>query len=222
MLVLFISFVVIVQSDHIIDLFKDFSALTVISQLDDLVFFLARTGFIGRNLKSEAIRVEKIEFRESKGTKRNWFVIRPFILVTIIATMVGGWMYVVVQQLNGSIFHARYPDCDASFLDANELGCEFEDGDCVNFNIQYPLCRGNELLNVQEELANDECNIDFSIPDCDFDNFACCDKDIVKSASFGDGLCTAGKANTEQCMFDNNNCLSFNVNFPRCPILRFK
>lgn len=48
MLVLF-TFVVIVQSDHIIDLIKDFSALTVISQLDDLVFFLARAGFIGRD-----------------------------------------------------------------------------------------------------------------------------------------------------------------------------
>lgn len=71
MLVLFISFVVIVQSDHIIDLFKDFLALTVISQLDDLVFFLARAGFIGKNLKSEAFKVEGIEFRESKGTRRN-------------------------------------------------------------------------------------------------------------------------------------------------------
>lgn len=60
LLVLFISFVVIVQSDHVIDLFKDFSALTVISQLDDLVFFLARAEFIGRNLKSEAMKVEKI------------------------------------------------------------------------------------------------------------------------------------------------------------------
>ena len=57
-LVLFVSFVAIGQSDNIIHLLKDFSALMVLSELDNLVFFLAKSGYMGKHLKLKTALVE--------------------------------------------------------------------------------------------------------------------------------------------------------------------
>ena len=50
-MVLIITFVIVIQCDDIIDLFKDLAAMQVISELDDAVFTLADNGYFGPSLK---------------------------------------------------------------------------------------------------------------------------------------------------------------------------
>ena len=164
---LFVSFVVIVQSDNIINLLRDFAALMIISEVDNLGFRLAADGYVGKELRDEAFKVKKDRSdctlssatSPDEGRKCNRFIFRPLILATILSCMFGGWSYFVVQQVRGKIYSQRFPGCvdtvpfefaKKHFGDGkcyggnmNTLGCEFEGGDCINFNLEYPLCRGD-------------------------------------------------------------------------------
>mmetsp|Transcript_27283 Transcript_27283/g.41820 ORF Transcript_27283/g.41820 Transcript_27283/m.41820 type:complete len:97 (-) Transcript_27283:451-741(-) len=84
---------------------------------------------------------------------------------------------VVIKQIHGDSFNYRFPQCGEEYFELakqkfgdrkcyggplNTLGCEFDGGDCVNFNIAYPLFKGsNVLVNVEEEISNDICNMEF-------------------------------------------------------------
>eukprot|EP01083_Nonionella_stella_P026529 73038_1 len=99
----------------------------------------------------------------------------------------------------------------------NTLGCKFENGDCINFNIEYPNCRGDDLVDVEAELANSVCNLAFAIEECGFDRNSCCSSNYTDSVTFGDGICDFDKdsgANIEECGYENGDCLKYN-NF--CP-----
>ena len=163
---LFVSFVVIVQSDNIINLLRDFTALMIISEVDNLGFRLAADGYVGEKMCREALKVKdrcdctlSPATSPDEGRKCNRFIFRPLILATILSCMIGGWSYFVVQQVRGKIYSQRFPGCvdtvpfefaKKHFGDGkcyggnmNTLGCEFEGGDCINFNLEYPLCRGD-------------------------------------------------------------------------------
>ena len=53
-LVLLSSFVIVIKSDNIIDLFKDFAALQVISYIDNAAFILIENGYFGKQFAKKA------------------------------------------------------------------------------------------------------------------------------------------------------------------------
>ncbi len=55
-LVTFISFVIIVQADNIIDHLKDFTALMVISEVDNILFQLASHGCLVKENSKVKVR----------------------------------------------------------------------------------------------------------------------------------------------------------------------
>ena len=153
LLVTSVSFVLIMQSENIIDLIKDFTALVIISKFDNVVFQLAVAGFFGEELQLDALKVKEIEFTErrdetqltpgnsiQKVKKCTGSALRPICLAVIVAIVFGGWVYFVTQQIQGKIFSKRFPDCAADHTFAKEhfgdgvcyggelntLGCEFE------------------------------------------------------------------------------------------------
>eukprot|EP00554_Chaetoceros_debilis_P016166 CAMPEP_0194125384 /NCGR_PEP_ID=MMETSP0150-20130528/59435_1 /TAXON_ID=122233 /ORGANISM="Chaetoceros debilis, Strain MM31A-1" /LENGTH=149 /DNA_ID=CAMNT_0038819191 /DNA_START=547 /DNA_END=992 /DNA_ORIENTATION=- len=100
----------------------------------------------------------------------------------------------------------------------NTKQCWYEFGDCLNFNLVYPLCKGDELVDVENEVGNGECNRLFAIPGCEYDGGDCCPYKIQYALSFGDGLCHGGIAATEFCGYDNGDCHYFAKKYPSCPL----
>ena len=96
-----ISFVLIVQSEDILELFKDFSAVQLISMLDEFAFELSSTGVFGVILFNKSEEVKKVVFR-SKSNERNsrrcCIPIQSIGGLMVALAMFSGWIYVVYGQ----------------------------------------------------------------------------------------------------------------------------
>ena len=112
---LFISFMIIIQSDSIINLFKILAALTVVSQLNNIVFDLSAYGYFGRSLQLMAARVNDLEIDASEARQWRGFKVQVMTLCILIVSMVTGWAVVVNSQIHGDFFRINFPDCDETF-----------------------------------------------------------------------------------------------------------
>lgn len=105
-LVILTSLVVIVQSENIVSLLKDFTALTFVSEIDNLIFFVSKQGYFGSSLKKRSERVEKLKILEGEDkpievVKACVFVIALRFLTSIMvlfSIMFGTWFYIVEGQ----------------------------------------------------------------------------------------------------------------------------
>ena len=126
-----------------------------------------------------------------------------------------GWGMFLFLQLNGTFFRQKYPDCVDHFNKTyfylakehfgndkcsggalNSLECGFEGGECANFNAVYPLCKGDDLIFVEDEVVNGGCIKAFATSSCDFDGGDCCSKSFTRSREFGNGQCNGGIMHT--------------------------
>ncbi len=244
-LVTFISFVIIVQADNIIDLLKDFTALMVISEVDNILFQLASNGYLGDELSAATVRVREAEIETASTSltqsglsrlrgklRNNGILFVRLVFFLLLLGMFGGWTWIYINQSRGVFFIAKFPGCQDQvelaldkFGDGtcyggplNTLGCKFEDGDCSDFNEAYPLCKGDGLIDVEKEVGNDSCNPLFANYECDFDGGDCCPYNITRSPIFEDGLCNGGKISTKSCGFDGGDCYALLRDYPDCPL----
>ena len=144
---------VIVQSDDLVDLLKDFTALFVISSVDDVFFIMASHGFLGRELSraADATSITKIG-RNPKNTGKVVSFLMPVTFVLCLSIMYGGWSYIVHERVSGRCVRQRYPICARNVVDISKLvdgpcnsefdkiECGFDNGDCVTYNSMYPFC----------------------------------------------------------------------------------
>ena len=155
------STVLILQSDNIIDLVKDYTAIFFISEIDDFVFYLlAFQGYLGDVLKKNT--------NDAKDTCVPDVMehpIRTFGFMTIFRTMMALWIFVTNKQQNGTTYfkneYSEYfkkvgstrlnvldynngeRDADLNFKE-----CKFDGGDCMienfilveNAIFSYPDC----------------------------------------------------------------------------------
>ena len=63
----------------------------------------------------------------------------------------------------------------------NRIKCEFEGGDCINFNLAYPDCSVEKAFKV----GNNECDEEYNTPDCKFDGGDCCPYEILEHPFLG-------------------------------------
>ncbi len=119
--VLFASFLIIVQSSEIIELLKDFTSMLVISEADNIIFYLADMGFLGENLAMRTAQVKnaRIEIRTKNNDEQksciqscNIFAARPFLFVTFCSLIIGSWWNVINGQYSGRFLRSRYEQCD--------------------------------------------------------------------------------------------------------------
>ena len=98
--ILFASWVIIVQSNNVVNLLKDYTALLAISTIDDVIFALAKLGHFGEDLqkKTRVVKKEKVESTVSGKEVK-------LVMVMIIFLMFGGWAFLVLHDQNsGNIF----------------------------------------------------------------------------------------------------------------------
>jgi hypothetical protein len=164
LLVLFTSLVVIIQSDDLIDLLKDFTALYFVSEIDNIVFRMTEQRFFGNDLKERSDRVKKVLVEDKAVTVGanaccRAINFRFMILFSLFAAMVSTWGYFIQGQVSGKFFAEKHPSCsnekeDDDYVYAaiinfgdgrcdsffNSVACRFDGGDCINFNLAYPSC----------------------------------------------------------------------------------
>jgi len=195
-LILITTFIIIVQSDHIVGLLKDFTALFVISSVDDLFFIMADYGYLGDTLSKRADDAKSVEIIENDTHIKLYLQIA---MTAMIGGMLGGWAYVRVGQTNGRYIRNEFPRCPVNHFILNHRGaeqrplryfigdqicdfgvgvgsnieeCGWEGGDCIDFNEEYPEC---------------------SVLDVSF---------------IGDGWCFGGDYNVKECGFEGGDCVN--------------
>ena len=150
-LVLITTFVIVIQSDSMIELFKDFAAMQLISELDNMMFWMALHGYAGIELMEGAKKAQKVRIKDDVVKSYCGIPLRTMVLVGLFFVMFSGWVYIVMGQANGSFFRMKFPHCHISeariplmgdgMCDGgaqNTISCNFDDGDCLSFNIAYP------------------------------------------------------------------------------------
>eukprot|EP00553_Chaetoceros_curvisetus_P014537 CAMPEP_0204644210 /NCGR_PEP_ID=MMETSP0718-20130828/1305_1 /ASSEMBLY_ACC=CAM_ASM_000674 /TAXON_ID=230516 /ORGANISM="Chaetoceros curvisetus" /LENGTH=403 /DNA_ID=CAMNT_0051665701 /DNA_START=1 /DNA_END=1212 /DNA_ORIENTATION=+ len=202
--ILFTSFIIIIQSETIVDLLKDFTAVLVISHADNLMFYLAVHGYFGNPLKQKAIEVQAVHWEiDTNGENDNntdsgtppaagdtfcgklkrRLNLRVCILGMLSMIMIGGVTFVVQGQYSGRWVRSRYPRC----------------------YVNTPRLIGDGYCHYDHSPHNTEaCGFDGG--DCIVDGYPDCFVD--RPDWIGDGYCNDWPPyNTEACGFDGGDCL---------------
>jgi len=182
-LVLLVSIIIIIKSDNIIDLFKDFAALQVISLIDDASFLFAIKGYMGDFLQREAKDAKKVNVADTIPMVCN-IPLQSIITTILFLGMISGWAYVIVIQTSGTRFSQVYPHCHLQYSEilqvgngrcdgfSNKFECGFDDGDCINFNVAYPSCE--VVPNLSPYVIGDGyCHEEYNTKNCGYDGGDC-------------------------------------------------
>lgn len=227
LLVLMVSFVIIVQSDNIIDLLKDFTSLMFISEINDIVFFVASIGYLGRGLKKDAKRSQSFEIRDSLQITTCCCLVpaRVIFLAVLAIALLFGWLLIVYGQVSGIYFKYKFEDCNIPTNMIAKLGndvcdggvinsieCGFDGGDCVDFNLAWPDCYVPDAFKV----GDGECDELYNKEQCGYDGGDCCPFP-PDDEHFFNGVCDGGYYNTQACGYDNGDCDEINLKYPVCP-----
>lgn len=229
--VLISTFVIVIQSSDIIDLFKDFAAMQLISEFDNMMFWLALHGYMGTSLSASAKQARKIRVHDDVIKAYGGIPLRTIILLLIGSLMISGWSYIVHGQVTGQYFDLKYPTCNLTEGEifnmgngkcdggnANSIACGFDDGDCIAFNLAYPNCKIKEPIVIGDGV----CNQEYNTKDCLYDGGDCCPMDSIDSQHsgvLGDSFCNGGVFNTKACNFDEGDCVQAKSLFPKCEVL---
>jgi hypothetical protein len=141
MLVLFTSFIIVIQSETIIDLFKDFAAMQVISELDNMAFWLSENGYCGKDLAKKTKMVKRVRLPEDSLSHRSATYIRMSILGFIFVVLLGGWGYIVHGQISGAYFFLKFPNCPVKdpirIKKFNDGVCHGGVGNSIEWLVEY-------------------------------------------------------------------------------------
>jgi len=193
-LVLTTSFVIIVQSDGVIDLFKDFTALILISEIDNIAFSLASQHYFGRKMKEEADKIKEIKLVDNSNIRIFKIPVRLFVCLLIFLSMLVGWSYFVYGQYSNRFFVLKeYPNC----------------------SVEYPFLIRDGICNNFEPYFTEDCGYDGGDCDAFFTKYPDCTAEPAEW--IGDDLCdNLEPFNTEECGYDGGDCINFNSQYPYC------
>lgn len=193
--ILFASCVIIVQSDNIMDLLKEFSAVLVVSSFDDLLFFMAKTGYLQKDLFKNAKEIKVVKLDSWATKKGSGRITSKHILFLILGLLYSVWGVLVNRQYKGIYFKSEFPECgegtsEGWWTDIYQNHHLYNDSICKGFlnkakckdSKQYPGCNGNFETRL------------------------------------GDGVCYHVSLNTAECLWDLGDCQDFNAKYPNCTI----
>lgn len=195
---------------------KDFTALFIISCVDNVVFIIIKRGYFGERLEKKAIKSEDTPIfvsdenndsstqalRNSEKAMGKGYIIKILSVHILLVSFLLLWLLVVIGQYNGTFVRQKYPLC---FLDR-----EFNPVDVDTSKIYDNRCDGQ-----------------YNTPQCGFDGGDCrvfnerypnCTVDFP--AKIGNSICNGNEYNTLKCGFDGGDCIEFNEKYPNCRNVR--
>ena len=227
-------FIVILQSDDIVNLFTNFAALLIVSAIDDFVFFLAYYGCFGSDLTQKTKDVKDTIIREDDKIIK--YLVWLFTMI-YVGSMFGVWIAVWKAQTNGFFLYQKYPLCNAlepefigdgschfqKGVESNTLNCGWEGGDCISFNEHYPDCN----VTVPYFIGDGDCILmdNYNTEECGWDGGDCAvfnkrypGCDVMFESNIRNGECNGGPYNTLECDWDGGDCSEFNTIYPDCEV----
>ncbi|GFH56480.1 hypothetical protein CTEN210_12956 [Chaetoceros tenuissimus] len=232
--VLIASFIVILQSTDVIELLKDFTALFVISSIDDIIFSISRRGFFGTRLLQLTVAAENLDLsveddeiteardNEAKKGRCNGFVFKTSLLHSILLFLVTFWAIVFYFQSGGFFAKQKYPKCEDAVPSFKT------DWKLLENEVFYPGCSVEDIY----LLGNGECNgPPYDSKDCRFDGGDCSIEAVIKAKyplcedaapsfaanwSFVENDVCDMVFNIPQCGMDGGDCTNFNLFYPDC------
>jgi len=226
-----LSLVWIIKSNQVVELFKDFAAIQLVSTIDISAFFLCRQGFFGKTIKDRANKTCKAELQKHVNNKFSSG--HSLCVFALLFSSIAAWSYFIDGQLNKRFARMKYPKCEEDRFTGyknfvllsdgqcnrrlNTKTCGFDDGDCTEFNINYPGCKASEPESVGNSICeDDDLSSDRMTSDCKWDGLDCCK--AWYPYEVGDGRCHQYDEyiNTAACGFDGGDCDDFNANYPDC------
>ncbi len=100
---LFVTFILIMQSNSVRELLLNFSAIEFVSMLDDVLFELASEGFLGRTLKKETKRLSRKSYYVSHEHANSYsaMIVSIAYFVVLFTSFYAGWHVIRRKQMEG-------------------------------------------------------------------------------------------------------------------------
>jgi hypothetical protein len=225
--VVFVSYVIVIQSDDIIELFNDFAAVQIVAEIDNVAFWLADNGYFGTRLRHDCMDLKRLQILDEDQSYQMGccrLLLRPFILFSLFLMMIGAFIPTVQGQISGRYFTQKYPNCRIPDGEYHKIGdgvckggvfntfeCAFDGGDCIDFNIAYPRCKIIE----PSEIGDGICQQKHNRTECGFDGGDCCPLER-NDKLLGDGICHSGHYSAAYCNYDNGDCDEMRGNYTFC------
>ena len=172
--VLLCSLIVIVESDVLIDLLKNYAALYLVSDIDNIVFRVAAQGYFGQDLRMRTEKVKNVKLEEESDLEdnmpRNHVFLRKNLKIVIfcalVLSMLGYLIYVADCQISGYFVIMKYRNCNFTDRDPLKIGdehcdgffniyeCGFDGNDCKEFNLKYSNCPVDDTDRVDDNFCN--------------------------------------------------------------------
>jgi hypothetical protein len=176
-------FIVIIKSNEVLDMFIKLVALLIIAEMDRIAFNITESGSLGSQMKRGVLHVKQIKLNDIVGVVETNIMLWKNIFTGISTILIfGGWIGIMRGQDSGSYFRAKYPNCNIDVHDIkmagdgtcdgflNVITCDFDMGDCVNFNLGYPDCKVPQPF----LLGNGQCDgMVYNSKECNYDGMDC-------------------------------------------------
>ena len=98
-LLVFMSFIQIMQATNITDLFLNLEAIVFVGNIDNFAFWLAKWGFMKDEFQAACKRIESVRLPPTKGLKRN--LTRKSLMLLTYLILMFGWIVISVRQRKG-------------------------------------------------------------------------------------------------------------------------
>lgn len=149
-----------------------------------------------------------------------------------------------IDDRRASTTHPQYPNCivddlhpynnNPKFLhlgdgicdnfkdsgDFNSIECGYDDGDCIEFNFNYPNCTAEFTRLMGDGFCSGG---EYNTVECGFDGGDCIEFNakypncnVYYPSEIGDGKCDSFNYNTEECGWDGGDCLI--AKYPDCHV----
>ncbi len=100
-LVLVVTFYVVLGSENPVDLLKDYTALLVISQIDNVMFYIAEYGYFGSNLAKAADEAKSFHIQQERMATRRELIVKMIVMITLLCALFVPFGFIVERQQTG-------------------------------------------------------------------------------------------------------------------------
>jgi hypothetical protein len=107
---LVVTFFLIVIVDDVLELLLNFTAMEFVSQLDNVAFFLAGTGYFGSKNAEKSKEIEETSYPQAADEKKRRKTLHVILLVVVFSGTLAGWGYIVKKQISNKYL------CDQFFV----------------------------------------------------------------------------------------------------------